>query len=406
VRSVLASGGFVDYYQASRYAWQIEEILRRIASMAATPGGLDAVREPVRQLLTGLGEVLGHADDSNGEISGVRQQAVELYVDICNRSALSDDQRRELGEWVADIRITDPFEVSGLELEHVLAVLEDVGLAAYRGRVDGWRGTEHSKDFELNRMRMELADHDGDVDAAIHILDEGEFPGYGGIVRRLLDAGRAEEACDWVRKAVEGGRPSSDRHFASTDSWVDADVAVDLLAEHGSVEEARQAWRGHFLRTADRRPGTYLWLLAAADRFGLRDQEREWALQVVEKSARAAGRAETLIQIRIADGDAEGAWQAADELGAGYVWRMLAEAGAKARPRGAAELYRRDVCAQLRTMTTRNVYASCAADLKKMCRLYARAGDAEEGRRIVVELKETYRRRPAMLDEFRKAGLS
>jgi hypothetical protein len=330
---------------------------------------------------------------------------VETFIDVCTRSVLSDDQRRELAEWIVDFRMTDSFGVEGLDLKSVFPFIGDVGIEAFRDRVDEAASGGADRPHDLGQMLLELADHDGDVDWAIEILAKNTYPGYGGIVLRLAGAGRAEEACDWARKAVEADRLASDPYLINSDSWVDADLAVDLLAKHGSIEEARQAWRGHFLDQMERRPSVYLWLLATADRFGLRDQEREWALDAATARARKSRQPDSLIRIRISDGDLDGAWQAVDELGAGYVWRELAEIGAKARPLDAAGLYREAACAGLKQTSNRGVYAACASDLKEMCRLYARAGDAEEGRRVVAKLMKDYGHRPAMLDEFWKAGL-
>lgn len=402
VRAVLRGSGFIGSYEASEYASQVDSMLDGIEGVASAPDGGDTVRQPLRRLVTGLGEVLENAEDMEGEIAEVRQRAADLYIDACARSLLGDDQRRELGEWIVGFRLGDDYGVNGMELEKVLPVLGAAGVEGFRNGVAERTGAGGS--YELDLMRLELADHDGDVDAAMRILTEKDSPGYGGIVSRLVDAGRADEAYDWARRAFEAGNVTSVACSAGGEFWLDADLAVDLLAEHGGVDEAASAWRGHFLAEVDHRPSIYEWLLSVAGRYSLRDREREWALDAVAERARKGG-GDTLIRIRLADGDAEGAWRAVDEFGVGEVWRELVREGAGARPRDAAQLYRREAARQLRQVSGRNTYALCADYLKEMHRLYTLVGEASEAARVVQDLMAAYGRRPAMLDEFRKAGL-
>lgn len=406
VRSLLSRGqGPIGYYESSGYAWDVETVLRGIADMVSAPGGADAARNPLRRLIWGLGDVLEHADDSNGEISAARQEAVDMLIRACDESSWTEDQRRELGSWMVNLRMTDGFGVDGLTLEALRSALGTAGIEGVRGEVAAWSNREDARGYEFDRLRLELADHDEDVDEAIRILAGGEFPGYGAIIRRLLDGGRIEEAVNWVRRAIAEGRLTMDPYFTGTSSWVDADLAVDLLAEHGGLEEAVDASHSLFLKDLSRRPTVFTWLLDAAERLGVRDRERQWALDAVAERARASGRADDLIVVRLADDDPEGAWEAADRYGPGYAWRKLVDEAGAVRPHDAAELVRRDVASRLTSAGDRRLYASCAADLKKMCRLFARAGEAPQGTAVVRSLMEEYRRRPAMLEEFRRAGL-
>lgn len=47
-------------------------------------------------------------------------------------------------------------------------------------------------------MLLELADHRGDVDAAIGILARGEHPRYGAVIDRLRASGRDDEVLGWT----------------------------------------------------------------------------------------------------------------------------------------------------------------------------------------------------------------
>lgn len=56
-------------------------------------------------------------------------------------------------------------------------------------------------------MLVELADHDGDLDAAIEILShDAEHTSYGAIIDRLDAAGRSVDALSWTDRAVAKGK--------------------------------------------------------------------------------------------------------------------------------------------------------------------------------------------------------
>lgn len=89
---------------------------------------------------------------------------------------------------------------------------DDHALAIYRAAVADLdrqhAGRDHWSRFEVDAMLLELADHDGDVDRAVDLLNDGEHPRYGAIIARLREAGRADEVVKWIGRAVAEGRIS------------------------------------------------------------------------------------------------------------------------------------------------------------------------------------------------------
>ena len=95
---------------------------------------------------------------------------------------------------------------------------------------------------------------------------------------------------------------------------------------------------------------------------------------------------------------------AARELGAGYQWKKLAEASADFAPLEAAALWRKDIEKHL-THPDSKLYADIAKQLTTMRDLYHRAGAEADFATYVSELRETYRRRPALMSALDRQGL-
>lgn len=118
-------------------------------------------------------------------------------------------------------------------------------MAAYRQVVTTAASGAGEHDFEIRRMQLELADHDGGVDAAIALLSDRQRTAWGGIVQRLRAAGRDREAMTWTDRAVHAGRVSS--RGPGNEYWSDPDDVAAAYVDDGRDEDAiavlRQAFR-------------------------------------------------------------------------------------------------------------------------------------------------------------------
>ena len=127
--------------------------------------------------------------------------------------------------------------------------------------------------FEVDAMLLELADHDGDVDRAVHLLSEREHPQYGAIVDRLRAAGRAEDAVTWIDRAIAEGKISS--HGGGNEYWLSPDDVAKTYQGLGRIDDAVAVLRADFVRQPS--VGTYRVLRDFAAGVDRADTERTWA---------------------------------------------------------------------------------------------------------------------------------
>jgi hypothetical protein len=122
-------------------------------------------------------------------------------------------------------------------------------------------------------MLLELADHDGDVDRAVHLLSEREHPQYGAIVARLRAAGRTKDAVAWIDRAVADGRVTS--HGGGNAYWLSPDDVAVTYQGLGRIDDAIAVLRADFIRQPS--VPTYRVLLDFAAGIDRADTERTWA---------------------------------------------------------------------------------------------------------------------------------
>jgi len=263
-------------------------------------------------------------------------------------------------------------------------------------------GQDHWKRFEVDAMLLELADHDGDVDGAVHLLCQREHPQYGAIVDRLRAAGRTEDAVAWIDRAVAEGRISS--HGGGNEYWLSPDHVAETYLGLGRIDDAVAVLRADFVRQPS--VGAYRVLLDFASGVDRVDTERSWALdharQLAASDRFAAGA--VLVQLYLSDGDIDAAWQAADRYGPGWAWRELADRGAQARPVEAADLYRPQLEQDLRYPNSK-LYPDIAATLATMAELYERGGRSADFASFIAQIRQDYGRRPSLMKALDAKGL-
>jgi hypothetical protein len=281
---------------------------------------------------------------------------------------------------------------------------DDQALAIYRATVaelDTRRATDdHWSRFEVDAMLLELADHDGDVDRAVHLLDEREHPQFGAIIDRLRAAGRDDEAVTWIDRAVAEGRVSG--HSGGNAYWLSPAAVARTYQDLGRTEDAVAVLRADFVRQPS--VHTYRGLHDFAARIDRADTERAWAFDHARELAGGHGAGSVLVQLALSEGDVDAAWEAADRYGPGWAWQELATRGADARPVDAADLYRPQLENDLRRPNTR-LYPGIAATLATMAELYERGGCTDDFARLVAKIRQDYGRRPSLMQALKAKGL-
>lgn len=250
-------------------------------------------------------------------------------------------------------------------------------------------------------MLLELADHDGDVDRAVHLLSQREHPEYGAIVNRVRAAGRVEEAVTRIDRAVAEGRVSS--RGGGNKYWLSPDDVAETYKGLGRIDDAVGVLRDDFVRQPSVQ--NYRVLVTFATGIDRADTERAWAFEHARELASdrfAAGA--VLVQLFLSEGDVDAAWQAADRYGPGWAWRELATRGAEARPVDAADLYRPQLENDLRHPNTK-LYPEIAATLATMAQLYEQGSRTADFASFIAQIRQDYGRRPSLMKALDAKGL-
>jgi hypothetical protein len=249
-------------------------------------------------------------------------------------------------------------------------------------------------------MLLELADHDGDVDRAIAVLNEREHPQYGAIIDRLRKAGRDDEVVHWIDRAVAEGRLSG--QGGGNQYWLSPSAVAETYLAVGRVEDAIAVLRDCFIRQPA--VGAYRALLDFAAGIDRGETERAWALDRAREIAGGPGAGGVLVQLALSEGSIDAAWEAADRYGPGGAWQELATHGAKARPIAAADLYRPQLEHDLRHPNTK-LYPGIAARLATMAKLYEKGGRGDDFKAYIAKVRHDYGRRPSLMKALQAKGL-
>jgi hypothetical protein len=356
-------------------------------------GAAELVRPALLLALTELREIIGQVDDSDGVIADQCQRAADLYAQAC---LLGNPDRVKLATWLVKFRADSPGWPT-LVLADFVDAFDDKAMETYRRAVAALdrklADRDHLHRFEVDAMLLELADHDGDLDRAIHLLSQGDHPQYGAIVARLRAAGRADDAVTWIDRAVAAGRISS--YGGGNEYWLSPDFVAATYKALGRIDDAIAALRADFVRQPS--VENYRVLLEFAAGVDRSETEHAWALEQAEQLAAdrfAAGA--LLVQLLMSDGDMEAAWQAADRYGPGWAWKELAVRGADARPTDAADLYRPQLEKDLRYPNSK-LYPDIAERLATMAQLYEKGGRSADFASFIAQIRQDYRKRPALM---------
>jgi uncharacterized Zn finger protein len=223
----------------------------------------------------------------------------------------------------------------------------------------------------------------GDTDALVAKLSANLPPNGSGqlrIARELMAAGRPEEALDWaergLRAAAAGGSPGA----AVRPAPELVDFVADRYAELSRADDALAARRDAFALGRDVR--TYEQLRAAADRAGAWPATRNWALDLLRADADALRPGQhglrlatepVLIDVLVAEGEGDTAWEAAAGIASEDQWRRIARLVESTRPADALAVYQRQI-EPLKRETGDRVYERMAALLLRVRECHRRLG--------------------------------
>jgi hypothetical protein len=229
--SLRRATGFVDWHKQRALVKDLEGLLAMIETSIA-PQDPDAAFELVWSFLQLAPSIHERTDDSNGAIGGVMSDAMDLIARISprvskDRTALAErilDAVADAGYGEFDGIIPATAEALGHDgLEHLKRITQawaeapptEHELGQYRGfglMSTAEDSVRRNKELTRSIILADIADAQGDVDAYMARYSAEQLT-YGTIApdvaRRLLDAGRVDEAFEIVTRAraAEDGKP-------------------------------------------------------------------------------------------------------------------------------------------------------------------------------------------------------
>lgn len=400
VRNILTFRGFVDYRRSFEVARMAGDMLDELETHLNS-GAAEIVRPALLRAVTRLRKIVEQSDDSSGDIGYQCQRAAGLYARAC---CLGKPDPVELAKWLVKFRADSP-GWPDVVLDDFVDAFDEKALKTYRRAVEALdrklADRDQWKRLEVDRMVLELADHDGDLERAVDLLAQGEHPQYGAIVDRLRAAGRTDDAVAWIDRAVAAGRTSS--HGGGNEYWLSPDDVAATYRDLGRTDDAIAVLRAAFVRQPT--VSNYRVLTDFAATVDRVDAERAWALEHARQLATDRfSKGAVLVQLLLDEGDIDAAWEAADRYGPGPAWRELAQRGAGVRPVAAADLYRPKLMDDLRHPNSK-IYPDIAATLVTMRELYEYGGRRGDFASFMSEIRRDYGKRPALMKELDAKGL-
>ena len=350
VRQLLRRGGreFIDYEDGDAYAVRVEEAGNAIEGLIEAGAAEEAML--VCREATGFAiEALATAEDANGSIYASVGDLLPLHLRAARAAR------------------PDPLELARHLAEHNLADDLDLGydLGEY-AELLGAKGFEHLRDvvaaaYERNpkgprerRFMEELVRRGGDLDELVALLSR-DLDSYGRQHLRIaidLDAaGRGEEALTW---AETGLRESTG--FVGTDL---VEFVALRYTQAGRIKDLLRLRRERF--SAELTVSHYELLRETATALGLWQSERNRAMALLRRDAAKQGplarygMGPVLIDVLIAEGDFEGAWEQSRKGSSEPQRLKLAALVRNSRPAEALEVYQRAL-EPLRAQTGEEVY--------------------------------------------------
>lgn len=367
--------GFVD----GDYAVRGKDILDTIQALVDTGHAAEA-RPLARHAVEQLASAIGAVDDPVGTIAGLCRRAVRMYARAC---AQARPNPVKLAAWLFQLRLSWTTWPT-IDIGDFTVALGEAGLAEYSRLVNSaWSALDDDADPSVLRaMREQLAKTTGDVDAMVAVLSD-DLPSpkaYRGIVSLLRLAGRLPDAVRWASEGV-----------ASAPDVELTELLVESLVDAGHGAEAVEL-RKKALREAPTRL-CYQRLRSTASLVGEWPGLRSWGLAVLTASP------VELVGALVDDGDVDEAWEAAVKYDC--VGVEVARLRAARHPEDVVPAYESLVESCL-CRGGRDSYRQAGILLQELVSVADRCGVSVSG--FVSGLKARHSRKPALLDELRRAG--
>jgi uncharacterized Zn finger protein len=367
--------GYVD----KDYAVRAKDIVDTIEALIEAGHAAEA-RPLARHAAEQLAKAVGAIDDPVGTVAGICRRAVKLYARACTKARTNP---AKLAAWLFDLRLAWTTWPT-IDITDFADPLGDPGMAEY-GRLveEAWQTSPEEADVTvLKGMREQLARTSGNVNAMIDLLSDG-LPSpraYREIAETLRRASRLPDAIRWAEEGV-----ASTQDVALTELLVDSYLEADRAEEAVSLRKAA-------LREAPTRL-CYARLRETATEAKEWQTLRSWALAVLTADPRE------LVGALLDDEEPEEAWQAAVKYDC--VGVEVARHRCMTHPADVVPAYR-SLVEKCLTRGGRDAYREAGILLQELTKAATQCGESVA--EYVALLKSQNARRPALLDELRRAG--
>lgn len=388
------------YNVANAHGARMHEAVAILRQAAADDDPADVFAVTQRAIASAL-KVIMRADDSSGIIGDACRDLLELHPILAARAR---PPATTLINWLLRFQFDNACDYFTVDPVAYAPALGADGMAAYRVKLaehaatlglrppedQRWSSPHSHAWFTLDWNARRLAVFDRDVDAIIatHARDRRVAAWLQDTAVALMEIGEVDAAIDFAKQATD----FDDGHQAQRagDYW------CELLGQHRPDE--RVAARVEMFRR---------WPSSSTAGCLYRDAGTAWPDyqdEVLERLTSKPSDAVVFAQHGLKD--VRFAWELARRLGLDddRTWSDLAKAYEKLDPIAVLPVYTRLVEHELAEANTRH-YRGAARRLKKMRKLAAGSGESTEVDEFIADLRERYRRRPRLQQEFDRAGL-
>lgn len=368
------------------------------AIATADPAELHAV---VHAALASGVKVIARADDSSGIIGDACDRLLTLHPQTAAAARVAPSK---LVDWMIKFQFDGDVDYFELDPVAYAPALGEVGMRAYRKRLDSVRATLGPEPAELDRWSVpdrherwvldwndrRLAVFDRDIDAIVrtHARDRRVAAWLDDTAHALAEIGEFDLAIDWARQATELG--PWHQSLKAADFW------CDLLTRH-HPDQLLAARAELFRRWPSSTTATHLHRAAGS----------LWPNYHDEVLAMLAARPDEAVLFALgALTDPRLAWELAHDLGLDddRACGELATAYERIDPLAVLPIHQRLVERDLVTADAHH-YRLAARRLARMRKLAAGSDRATDVDALIADLRETHRRRPRLQQEFNRAGL-
>jgi len=389
--------GYLEGPETWHYARRVRHVTEVIGDLTRTGHPADAALV-AEQAFTAIAKASRRASDRAGVIGVATAGLAAAHHEAC-RIAPPDPAR--LADFLAEAMVSGD-ERGEIDFEDYSDLLGAVGLDRLRERVTAaWTANPSGAGEQEALERVLWAA--GDIDGLVKVLS-ADLDSHGlshlRIAAALDKAGRAREALAWAERGLrEPSQPNQQL----------ADYVVERYCSAGRLEDAVTVRRERFSAAAS--VAAYQQLRDVAERAGSWQPTRQWALGLLRAEATRLPRLRrpgtqrvwpgwvpgaVLIDVLIADGDIDAAWESAEGLASDAQWQRLADLVLETRPADALATYLR-LIETLKKQTGDGAYERIAQLLKAARACHSRLGTSASFDAYVRSLREDQKRKRRLI---------